>query len=897
MSKKDFFKSPIFVLPMATIAVCFIGYANYKIYQNKQVKVAAYNAKVKREIADEGGRKYSFGGACSSQGSWTQQALAQTAVLRSTFEVLRSDPKCKGIEGIVERLQVAKNVFEPDENKEKHANWEGLPGDMKALTKLAGKNGAQDRKDIIPLLMGKTIENTVLAGTVKSLADRSRRTLMTGMDLLDQSLDVLPQMDECLSGHPDQLLAMAGASLKLTSAFISSGETAVGRMGTTVAKLATFLHNKKYSKVLRELNKTEYWMSMSCLMETTAEAYCSARDAYDMMDYSLKESELKKKAKDPAANNPLEGYYLLVREIPIITAWLQKVQSGVAPRRSADLQYNTETLDNFTEFKKSQLKLMVIYAENIELINSAKPEQKAGLVNSMLKTLSKNIISSQGSSQNFYTSGKPDALIPFYLIGKNSIPDEVTGRGSFAGKNLLDPYRFIENQAEITAAPDTIASKIGERLKELNNIAAESASKYFQDRMVVDTQNLVDESLTSQSLTVFKSLQNVSNYLGRLIKKSKETRTNLIQLPNIIDTKRRIDDVLGSYQGIKDIVSKYLDMQKDVDSKEDIKALDAMIADDAQLKEAYNIIVDKAYKNFNILSQNDTYLMTRLNTFVRKDYTQRVSEGSDMNEAQRDLMIIAGKNLMDRIGSVNQMNPNDVRIDLSNAQVINERNLNAYEKFFKDQFIGMIAEIKDVIDSPGKKGSINSSSIARAVNQTVINSNNRSWVKKMLISSFNPIIGMHVYTPSLTSLSIDYLLHRERYPLYLFNANRVKSNEDTNGSFALFWSKLCIQALAFQDQDPFYPLCYGAALTPVISDNEKDKSKLSVHYAQNSAIGRSDYKDIINLNDNMTKLSRKSRARNICAYRDFRNKNYAYWMVKNFNDEAEQLKQDLNSGD
>jgi hypothetical protein len=888
MFKKDFFKKPFVVFTLSTAAVCLVGYLNVKIYQGRQMKLAKMEAKNATRAIANVTKAYSFGGACSSQGSWTQQALAQTATIRDALVTLRDDPNCKGIEGIVAKLDTAKNAFAPGNGAENHATWESLPGDMKALTSMVGKNSKDVNKDIIPVLMGKTIENTVLAGNIKSLAERSRRSLMTGLDFLDQSLDVLPQMDECLSAHPDQTLALFGASLKLTSAFISSGETAVGRMGTTVAKLVTFMQKKKYSKILRKLNQTEYWMSMSCILETTTEAYCSTKDAYEMLDYSLKENALMRKARDTNENNPLEGYYLLVRELPIITSWLQKVQLGVQPRRSADYNFNAETLDTYNDFKKTQLQLMVTYSEQMDLIASSKSnEEKSNRVFNMVKTLDKMIIGgSARGGQNFFTSGKLDTFVPFYLIGRAAIPDEVSGQGNFANVAPLSTWKYLERggkyQPEFTA-PDALALKIGENLKSLINSSSDSASKYFQDRMVVDAENLVDESLTSQSLTVFKSLENVSNYLGKLIAKSKATRTNLIQLPNMIDTKKRVDDVLGSYRVIKDKVNEYLDMQKDIDSKADRDDLDDMIASDQSLKDAYKVIIDKAYKNFNVLFQNDTYLMTRLSTFVRKDYTQRVSDGAEMTEYQRELMIIAGKNLIDRISAVNQMNPSDVKLDLSSAQVVNKRNLDAVEELFSDQLVGAIAEIKDVAEGRADdKFGIAKGSLYRIFEEKV---QRKTGIWERLILP-NPIIR---WTPTYQILTSDYFRHKERYPLYLFSPNRVKSEEDVYGSFGYFRSRLCIQALAFHNQVPFFPVCDGAKLEPVVTDSAKDKAKLTVHYSQNSVYGRPDYAKNAPID-----LIRKGRERNICAYRNFRSKNYAYWMVKNFGDEIQALKQDMS---
>ena len=886
MYKKDFFKKPFFVFTFSTAVVCLIGYLNVKIYQDKKAKLALSSPKsLSRVIASET-KAYSFGGACSSQGSWTQQALAQTATIRDTLITLRDDPNCKGMEGVAGKLETATSALEPGKDTVGSASWESLPGDMRALTNLIGKNGANNRKDIIPVLMGKTIENTVLAGSIKNLADRSHRSLMTGLDFLDQSLDILPNMDACLSAHPDQTLALFGASLKLTSAFISSGETAIGRMGTTVAKLVTFLRNKKYSKVLRKLNQTEYWMSLSCILETTTEAYCSTKDAYEMLDYSIKENDLMAKSKARKDDNPLEGYYLLVRELPIITQWLQKVQLGVTPRRIADAQFNGETIDAFSDFRKTSQTLLAVYSEQMVIISSAKSiEQKSNQVLNMLKILHRMVTTSNGNDGlNFFMSGKTENFVPFFLIGRKAIPDEVAGINAFATSVPRNPWQYLELGGKLQEefhSPDSLSLKIGENLKALMNDGAEAASKYFQDRMVVDTNNLVDESLTSQSLTVFKSLENISNYLGKLITKAKSKKNNLVQLPNMIETKRRIDDVLVSYQNIKGIVKKYLDTQKDVDTKDDRDALDAMIAGDEKLQDAYKVIIDKAYKNFNVLFQNDTYLLTRLSTFVRKDYSQRVSDGTDMTEYQRDLMIIAGKNLIDRIGAVQQINPNDAQLDLSSAQVINKRNIDAVEELFADQFVGAIAEIKDVAEGRSDdKFGITRGSVYRIFESSVKNSNGTS-ASLLLPNLFT------IWTPVFQIMTSEYWKHKERYPMYLFNSTRVKSEEDVYKSFDHFRSRLCIQALAFQNQDPFLQVCDGAVLEPVISDSAADKQKLSVVYSGNSIFGQKVYTSI-----SPRKLIIKGRESNICAYRNFRSKNYAYWMVKNFSDDVQALKKD-----
>lgn len=888
MLKKDFFKKPFVVFTFSTTAVCLIGYANVKIYQQKQLKLAEFKNKepaaAQRGLASDTG--YRFGGSCDSQGSWTKQALSQTAVIRDVVNTLKDDPNCKGIEAAVGSLRTAENYNqETDREGVSTAGWDSLPGEMKALTNLMGKGGESNRKDVIQVLMGKTIENTVLSGNIKNLLVRSERTMSTGLNLLNQTLDVLPSMDKCLSGHPDQALALFGASLKLTSAFLSSGDTPPGKIGTTIAKLVTFLHDKKYSSILKNLNESEYWMSMSCILETTTEAYCAASDAYDMQKYSLEERNLKK-----SGDAPLEGYYILVRELPIITNWLQKVQLGVQPRRKADVAYTSETLDSYNEFKKTQLELMVTYAEQMDLVAAAKTQdEKMQRVYEMVMKLNRQITG--GSGQNFFTSGMAEIKIPFYLIGRNAVPTEVSGAGGEGMRQKMSTSEYLQQGGNYVAefhSPDALASRIGENLKSLINTASDSAGEYFQARTIVDPANLVDESVTSQNLTVYKSLKNVSAYLDKLIERSAANKTNKIQLKNMIETKLRIDEVVESYDVIDKIVDKYL-----ADMKTNKNKARNEIAEDKELAQAYENIINTAYKNFNVLRQNDTYLTTRLSTFVRKDYMDRVSTGVDMTEHQRQLMVVAGKNLVDRVGSVNQMEPEAVRLDLSTAQVINSRNIDAVEQLFRQQFVGMIAKVKDVAEGKSSDtGSLTRSSLARLYEDS----------KKKKKSTFADwLMSLNPLTPSTpVRMAINYYANKDKYPIDFFSSGKIKSEEDIFKSFSLFHAKLCAQSLAFQNKKDFYSVCDGVVLEPLGAAPE-DKAALSVDFTLNSNNGFT--ADRVSqfggreevLAHTSKDVQRIWRARNICAYRNFRSKNYAYWLVKSFGDKAREVRENMST--
>lgn len=874
-------KTPKKIIVYISLLVFFISaFGGYHLYYsplNQSKNSQSLNNS--RSPANTGTSNLRMGGSCGSQGSWTQDALGQTHAIKDAVIALRDDPKCKGIEQVVENLNTVQDAFKAPTGGDNSniSNWEGLPSDIRALSQLTKSSSIS--KDVIPVLMGKTIENVTMAGNIMSLATRSQRTMKVGLDFLDQSLAILPQYDECMMGHPDQALALFGASLKMTSAFISSGETMVGRMGQTVSKLVTYLQQKKFSKVLMKLNQNDFWMSLSCIIETTTDTYCAAKDAYELLDYSLKEGELLKKIKsDQSMSNPLEGYYLLVREIPIVTQWIQKVQFGVTPRLTTDSTFKNDTLDSYNNFLKVQNRLLAIYSEELQLLSVAKTlESKKARVYTMLNKLKDIIVDGDSriandGGQNFFISSKVAGFIPFYLIGRDRIPKEVSNA---SGQFLISPEIYLENGGKYVSPefdhPEALASKIGEKLQLLINESADNASALFQQRMVVDSRNLVDESVTSQTLSVFRSLENISSYLQKLITRSKKYKTNLIQLPSMIDTKKRIDDVIEAYAGVRKNVLGYLSMKQDSKSKEDLAELDELISKDTKLNEAYAKVIDTAYKSFNILFQRDTFLLTRMSTYVRKDYAQSVLEGSDMSSYQRDLLIVAGKNLIDRISSSQQINPADVKLDLSAAQVINKRNIDIIEELFADKLAGIILEVKAVADGE--------SSDSWGLTQKSMQLFVKDLYKNMNMTRFL-MYSWHTYplNPELAYSLWKTYAHKDRYPTYFLDSARVPSEEDVYKSFEHFKSRLCIQALAFRNQDPFYELCEGSKLSPVLAD-ETNIDQLSVSYdkrvASNQTSGGS---------------SKVDRDVNICAYRDYRRSNYAYWLMKSFSNDVSAIK-------
>ena len=136
--------------------------------------------------------------------------------------------------------------------------------------------------------------------------------------------------------------------------------------------------------------------------------------------------------KDASYDNPLEGYYLLVRELPIISAWLQKVQFGVSPKLSSDAGFKNKIWDQVTDMTKSVNALTGGFNEQM-LFMKELPDVE-GKKNHLMNVLTKLVGQMSGDDAPFFTTTINTNLLPFYLIGRNTVPAEcrVTETRAFA---------------------------------------------------------------------------------------------------------------------------------------------------------------------------------------------------------------------------------------------------------------------------------------------------------------------------------------------------------------------------------------------------------------------------------------------------------------------------------
>ena len=113
-----------------------------------------------------------------------------------------------------------------------------------------------------------------------------------------------------------------------------------------------------------------------------------------------------------------------------------------------------------------------------------------------------------------------------------------------------------------------------------------------------------------------------------------------------------------------------------------------------KLKKSYEEIVSNVYLGFNMLYQRDTFLTTRLRTFVRADYAYKTRNQDNLTEHQKLVLTLSGKNMIERLMASHDKAPDLVALDLANAQVINTNNINVTGRLFDDALYNMILKLK-----------------------------------------------------------------------------------------------------------------------------------------------------------------------------------------------------------
>jgi hypothetical protein len=861
---------------------------------------------------------YSFtGGACESQGSWTSEALTATQSLVGITNQLQQDENCgqfgKNLQTYFTDVRQKLDGLKLEQGKvDQIGNLKNEIMSLRDFLKYPNIKG-----DVLSLILNKTVEATTLSSSnqisqsavneglsshaknLYSLGDRVYRTSEASVVILDQVMDSILNERKCLM-TPNFMGPFMASMVNLTAAFLGSGQDFFGnRIANLVNKFSQILRDAHFANVMRQLNQTQFRNSMSCLLEVVSENYCSSVDAHYLFREEMDRHRLNSDGKLPQhfkddlknlSGLGFDGYYILTQQLPIVNAWIEKVQRGVEPRLESDAHFQNDVIEDVMRFyMKEKILLSTINFDrsSIEALTSVDSQRNAVLVT--LEKLTDIVVGSRSEQgiKNFYTTAIIEQKIPFYLLGM-PVPDQVQGKN--ASGFAQSPWVWLQaNMASLPQFnnPIELLDSIRSHVRELSDVAQQSAIQYYNQWFIYDQAGLTFDSLTGMVYNVRTALENINNYLIHLEKSGKLDPSIY---PVLFDTQHRVTAVIDNYKKLKE-KGEALNLASNPEEKTAI------------LKESIDLsrtLIEVVYDQFMVLKARSGFLSNRLSNFVKYDF-QNILRNTDPNakfedKIVRDIYFATGDAAFERMKLMSSKNPKNIQTDLDNAQLTNKENLRALEMLMKDNFIAMMAYIKQVAN--GKA----------VTNNDIYNeSRGRAWGDYWRETSLpsNPF-ALVIGPLKIFDFYYYFSQNANRYPKSLdtdFGVNSALGITDNENAVAQrMLAHYCIQSLAFVDWQPFYEICKGVILTSPYKSGHLSSSEqvefnqlLNVNYdkALSAFIDIDDitpiphslpYKRAVEkekLSESERKLNRaKNQTARICSMRQFARNNYIMWITR-----------------
>lgn len=821
---------------------------------------------------------YRYSGQCGTQGSWTAAALARTADLKTYIEKVKDDPNCKVLPA---KLQASFSAIHENLKQAQSTSSDGPVTD--AYQEIQSLAAAASDKPLAEMFQGTAaarmnqklvqaavLENSTVTSKIKAGSERKSRMAFlkenaasfgAGLSLVGQVVDSLPAAQRCLDDSTNFGHYFA-ATIQLVGSFASSGMDQYGSgVARLVSKLAEYSRDEKYVGALRALDQNEYLAALACLLESTSEAYCDARDAQILFQEMTKNSEvvtnskgelsLKNKKVDMIGNgilHPLQGYYILTQNVPLITSWLQTIQLGVEPRLPTDSSQKNKPILEISIFDQSVNNIRGDYNVAIENIKATTNlDEKKKMTLDMVMKLS-NSLTMGGGEQNFFTLAIPAVHMPFKLLGMET-PSVVLG-----GPGIIPMSAngfFDSNGSALSELNDTNAmiAKIKVNLDGIIRRAQTSAIAYYSKWFIVDKVSIVNRSMIGNLSNVKSSLKEIDGYLAKLEQKIKNHSKDKSMILGVRDTRQRISSVLVKFKKIEELGESLKNANLTESSEEVVQATEDLI------KEVFD--------QFSVMLAKSGWLASRMSDFVEYEYDLSQKSGVDMSAHASEIYLETGRAMMEKIIAMSNGNPTSVSSDLAMSLRLNKGNLEAIEKALGPAYLDQIAFLRHIVDGKTK---VTEDSMWRmkkggAYDLDPVPGDNRNPLWKFFISSWKEFFEDPV------------MLNTAYHKMVSWTKSQNISPDDEFGSARKVMNQFCTQTLAFGNLTPFWHLCKGTAMeSPFLTYGGKEistqaKNALNVIYKDKAW---ESYKVDRRLNHSVR----------ICALRDFSRKNFVLYLLQ-----------------
>ena len=803
---------------------------------------------------------YQFSGpACATQGAWTQGALVETKKILQAVQELANDKDnlCGGIGQVLGDLNVASSALSSEGNSpqsgEDLANEQKVSSLAETSQAIVGKNGPNPKimgvvydqlldlaanssflkQGVLPAVASKAAG---LSGFTK-MYQRSEYTATQGMNALSSVMKVLPSYESCLFNHPKTGVLLLSGIVKMTASLRTSGSGFNNAIGNTLQGLATLLQKRVLATKMRQENQVVFSQSVACLVETVSQHWCDVDNAQSIA-YEFQKIRARSLNKTNSKNrlslqesNPLNGYYMLVREIPLIAQWLQRVQLGATPNLHTDSQFLNEVTQNTDAFITASRDIQANFNEGLARMKTlptveAKRNHLFGMLSDLAGKLAGSGDRGGGSSAQFFIAATNIQALPFILIGRGAeIPDQVSGKTfpQLAWADYMQKNPETRGYVPEFNDPEDLAQIIQTQMKKILDDASEYASAYYQNFLLNDRVNLINEASVGTTISVRGAFLNIYVYLSGLEKKLIRLKNSPATLLSVQDLKakiRMINLAIKEFEARGTIVDHQFTQA--VNNGAPVPKVDTQ----KDLADAAAKVIDTVYDQFKIKLNKDGFVTNRMRTIVQMDLKMLLQEeiehpvfgqqDSANSSFSKSVLSAKGNAIANYLLQTFTEDPTLAQLDLDQAKNIETVNLRSLGQVFSDQLYYMILDQKSYVK--GWDGDQMDQAIREKLSSTF--PPNRLYDALHLSSR----MAAPTHPDLAAQLGRNEKLHRLN--------DRFHSNENLLGFY-------CALTLSLPNRGYFMDACKGAKLASYYTE-QSDSLDLSYDkYMPNAAAARS----------------------------------------------------------
>ncbi len=391
-----------------------------------------------------------FSASCSSQGSFTQRALADTDSLISIIEGLKDDDNCTSVASAISNLRGVKETLSSiAQTNQLNQEFESLLAEENQITNLILSTTDPNVINELNFLLRdvqirKAQVQSEIDGPFGFENSNEANLYVYLVESSESIINTVSSNSNCVTKNPQilsSLAALSGGVSAITYAYnpaMALGFSAVTNIfGNTIEYFRKRPHRRLISRISRATSELEGY---KCALESLSHTWCINDEAQKIVE--LKASLLTESSDE--VHSTEKAITINDKEVPIFLSWLQAVKAGAAPSSSSEAERQSRVLFREASVESAERTGLGTIQEEEPRFNNAPPESKYDALKLVVLKLTNK---SCGQSYNQIQSDSPlievfggdTSRASYFLIG---IDDDVVD----ANGNLIDFCVFRPSQ-------------------------------------------------------------------------------------------------------------------------------------------------------------------------------------------------------------------------------------------------------------------------------------------------------------------------------------------------------------------------------------------------------------------------------------------------------------------